>query len=82
MLLVKRLVFVLELVAFLLGLDLYLFGIREFCGDSLLPLIDGVEDGFVKETLHQPHQDKKVERLCNEGEPIDYHGFTFLWFGR
>jgi hypothetical protein len=49
-LLVELLVFVLELVALLLGFGLFLVGVREFCGDPLLPLIDGVEDRFVKES--------------------------------
>ena len=81
-LLVELLVFVLKLVALLLGFGLFLVGVREFCGDSLLALIYGVEDRFVKEALHQPHQDEKVEHLCNDGEPIDYHRFIFLRLGR
>ena len=70
-LLVELLVLVLELVALLLGFGLFRVGVREFCGDPLLPLIDGVEDRLVKKALHQPHQDEKVERLRTDGEPID-----------
>jgi hypothetical protein len=60
-----------ELVTLLLGFGLFLVGVRQFCGDPLLSLIDCVEDRFVKEVLHQPHEDEKVERLCSDCEPID-----------
>jgi hypothetical protein len=69
-LLVKIRILVLELVLLLLGFGSFRVRVREFCGDPLLPFIDGVEDWFVKEALHQPHQDEKVERLRNDGEPI------------
>ena len=45
-LLVKLLVFVLEVVALLLGFGFFFVGIRQFRGDPLLPLIDGTV-GFV-----------------------------------
>ena len=70
-LLVELLVLVLELVALLSGFGLFRVGIREFCGNPLLPRVDGVEDGLVKKALHQPHQDEKVEHLCSDREPID-----------
>jgi len=69
-LLVKIRLLVLELVLLLLGFGSFRVRVRKFCGDPLLPFIDGVEDWFVKEALHQPHQDEKVERLRNDGEPI------------
>ena len=70
-LLVELLVLVLELVALLSGFGLLRVGVREFPGDALLPLIDGAENRFIKEALHQPHQDEKIKRLRNDGEPID-----------
>jgi hypothetical protein len=49
----------LELVALLFGFGFFLVGVREFLGDTLLPLIDGVKDGLVQEALHQPDQDEE-----------------------
>jgi hypothetical protein len=47
------------------------------CGDTLLPRIDGVEDGLVEKALQQPHQDEKVDHLRTDGEPVDEHGSYF-----
>src|ERR1700722_17581123 len=77
-LLIELRVLVLELVVLLLGFGLFRVGAREFGGNPLLPLVDGVENRLVKKTLHQPHQDEKIERLRTYGEPIDKHGVTFL----
>jgi hypothetical protein len=61
----------LKVVTLLLRFGLFRGGIREFRGDPLLPLVDGAKDWFVQEAFHEPHQDKEVERLCADSEPID-----------
>jgi Cu+-exporting ATPase len=42
-------------------------------GDSLLPCVDGIEDGFVQKMLQQPHQDEEVDNLGPDSEPVDEH---------
>ena len=70
-LLVEGLVLVLKVVALLLRFRLLRLGLRELGGDPFLAFVDGVEDGFVKESLQQPHQDEEVDCLGDDGEPID-----------
>ena len=70
-LLVEGLVLVLKVVAVLLRFSLLRLGLRELGGDPFLPFVDGVEDGFVKESLQQPHQDEEVDCLGDDGEPVD-----------
>jgi len=69
-LLVKLLVFLLKLFVFLLGFLLFRIRIREFFGDQFLPRVNGVEDGFVKKALQQPHEDEEVQRLRRDSKPV------------
>ena len=69
-LLVKLLAFLLKLFVFLLGFRLFRLGIREFFGNQFLPRVNGIEDGFVKKALHQPHKDEEVQRLRRDGKPV------------
>ena len=71
---VEFVVLALELVTLLLGFGLFRVGVSELRGDPPLPLVDGVEDGLVKKTFQQPHQDQEIDRLRADGEPIDEHG--------
>ena len=81
-LLINGLIFLLEYVALLLGFGLFRVGIRQLCGNPLLPRINGMKDGLIQKALQQPYQNEKVERLGADSEPIDKHGVISLWFGR
>ena len=73
---VELLVLALELVAVFLRFGFFCGGVRQFACHQLLPRRDGVENRLIQIALHQPHQDEKVERLRDDGKPVDQHRLT------
>ncbi len=55
------------------GLVLFLLGLVPAVGDSLLALVDRVDDPAVEEVPQQPHEDQEVDDLRHPGEKIHAH---------
>ncbi len=41
--------------------------------DPLPALVHGIQHPPVKQALEQPHENREIDQLCADGEPVDEH---------